>query len=80
MNITYDEMKIPTKTIKTTYKGIQDLRRPNNKRPLFIKQELVVGAIETEIKCLQAVEAMYTYAQPRAFCIMNHRVIPMLRG
>ena len=48
MNITYDEMKIPTKTIKTTYKGIQDLRRPNNKRPLFIKQELVVGAIETE--------------------------------
>ena len=48
MNITYDEKKIPTKTIKTTYKGIQDLRRPNNKRPLFIKQELVVGAIETE--------------------------------
>ena len=48
MNITYDEMKIPTKTIKTTYKGIQDPRRPNNKRPLFIKQELVVGAIETE--------------------------------
>ena len=36
--------------------------------------------IETETKCLQAVVAMYMYAQPRAFCIMSQRVIPMLQG
>ena len=36
--------------------------------------------IDTETKYLQSVEAMYMYAQPRTFCIMSQRVVPVLQG
>lgn len=36
--------------------------------------------IESETMCLQSVVAMYTYAQPRTFCIMSQRVTLILQG